>query len=217
MDQKQTGKFIAEMRRERGLTQKELADKLMLSDKTISKWECGGGFPEVGLILPLCNELGITANELLSGKRLTETEYKKNAEKNIVRLMEEKKDIKRKLLIESIVVLLTLLIGVALCMLASYVDMSSGWRITLIVGALVVIAIGVTIAIILERKALAYQCSVCKERFEPTLVAYIFGVHTVRKRYLKCPKCGVRNWCKHCVKEDLEQYEKDEPIEKTQE
>ena len=91
MDQKQTGKFIAELRRERGLTQKELADKLLISDKTVSKWECGGGFPEVGLILPLCDELGITANELLSGRRLTDTEYKKNAEENIVRLMEEKK------------------------------------------------------------------------------------------------------------------------------
>ena len=80
MDQKQTGKFIAEMRRERGLTQKELADRLCISDKTVSKWECGGGFPEVSLILPLCDELGVTANELLSGKRLTDTEYKKNAE-----------------------------------------------------------------------------------------------------------------------------------------
>ena len=99
MDQKQTGKFIAEMRRERGLTQKELADRLRISDKTVSKWECGGGFPEVSLILPLCDELGVTANELLSGKRLTDTEYKKNAEENIVRLMEEKKDIKRKILL----------------------------------------------------------------------------------------------------------------------
>ena len=209
MDQKQTGKFIAEMRRERGLTQKELADRLRISDKTVSKWECGGGFPEVSLILPLCDELGATANELLSGKRLTDTEYKKNAEENIVRLMEEKKEIKQKLLLESIVVLLTITIGVALCMIASYVDMSAGWRIALIVSALLVIAIGVAIAIVLERKALAYRCSVCKERFEPTFAAYIFGVHTLRYRYLKCPKCGVRNWCKHCVKDDLQKNEKE--------
>ncbi|MBQ7769656.1 MAG: helix-turn-helix transcriptional regulator [Clostridia bacterium] len=209
MDQKQTGKFIAEMRRERNLTQKELADRLCISDKTVSKWECGGGFPEVGLILSLCDELGVTANELLSGKRLTDTEYKKNAEENIVRLMAEKKDIKRKIILVSIVVLVTIIIAVTFGMIASYVDMSAGWRIALIVSSLVVIAIGVTIAIVLERKVLAYQCSVCKERFEPTLAAYIFGMHTFHKRYLKCPKCGVRNWCKHCTKENLQKSEKE--------
>ena len=86
--QEKIGKFILELRKQKGMTQKELAEKVGVSDKTISKWECGNGFPDATLMLPLCNALGITANELLSGKRLkTDKEYKVDAEKNIVALI----------------------------------------------------------------------------------------------------------------------------------
>ena len=83
MDQLKIGKFIAQTRKEKGLTQKQLADALMISDKTVSKWECGNGLPEVSLMLPLCEKLGITVNELLSGKSLTSSEYQKNAEEKL--------------------------------------------------------------------------------------------------------------------------------------
>ena len=76
MDQIKIGIFIAEERKAKKYTQRELADKLSISDKTISKWERGNGFPEVSLLLPLCNELEITVNELLSGERLQEMDYK---------------------------------------------------------------------------------------------------------------------------------------------
>lgn len=109
MDQIATGRFIAQVRKERKMTQRELADALMISDKTVSKWECGNGLPEVSLMLPLCKELGITVNELLSGKRLQPSEYQQNAEANIMNLMQERKENKRKLILEAIVVLLTLL------------------------------------------------------------------------------------------------------------
>ena len=69
MDQVKIGRFIAAMRRERGLTQRELAEALGLSNRTISKWECGDGLPELANILPLCELLGVTADELLHGER----------------------------------------------------------------------------------------------------------------------------------------------------
>lgn len=69
MDQKKIGAFIAEMRKVRQLTQHDLADIIGISDKTVSRWETGRGMPEVSLIIPLCNVLGITATELLSGNR----------------------------------------------------------------------------------------------------------------------------------------------------
>lgn len=72
MDQIKIGKFIADERKRKGYTQKQLSEKLAISDKTISKWERGNGFPEVSLLLPLCNELEITVNELLSGERVSE-------------------------------------------------------------------------------------------------------------------------------------------------
>ena len=75
MDLMQIGKFIAERRKFKKLTQSELAKKMNISEKTVSKWECGYGFPDTSLILPLCNALDITANELLSGKLLSEGSY----------------------------------------------------------------------------------------------------------------------------------------------
>ena len=67
MDQVRIGRFIAEARRARGMTQRELAEALGLSNRTISKWECGDGLPELANLLPLCELLGVTADELLRG------------------------------------------------------------------------------------------------------------------------------------------------------
>ena len=98
MDQIKIGKFIAEERKAKKYTQRELADKLSISDETISKWERGNGFPEVSLLLPLCNELEITVNELLSGERLQAMDYKKKAEENMVNMIREKEENKHKIL-----------------------------------------------------------------------------------------------------------------------
>lgn len=90
MDQKAIGKFIADVRREKHMTQQELGDALGVSDKTISKWETGRGLPDPSLMLPLSHELGITVNELLSGKRLPdESSYQANAENNFISLARE--------------------------------------------------------------------------------------------------------------------------------
>ena len=80
MNQIKIGKFIAESRKQQNFTQRQLADRLLISDKTISKWECGKGLPEVSLMLPLCEALHITVNDLLTGERVSETDYQKNAE-----------------------------------------------------------------------------------------------------------------------------------------
>ena len=71
MDQIKIGKFIADTRKERNITQRQLADALHISDKTVSKWERGKGLPKVSLMLPLCEELGISVNDLLTGERVT--------------------------------------------------------------------------------------------------------------------------------------------------
>lgn len=91
MDQKKTGKFIAQKRKEKSLTQQELADILGISNKTISKWECGNGLPEVSLMLPLCEALEISVNELLSGEEL-DNRYVEKAEENLIGLIKEKEN-----------------------------------------------------------------------------------------------------------------------------
>lgn len=85
MDLIKIGKFIQEQRRAKNLTQVQLAQKIGVSEKTISKWECGNGFPDATLMLPLCKELNITSNELLSGKLLGgDKEYREQAEINLL-------------------------------------------------------------------------------------------------------------------------------------
>ena len=91
MDQIKIGRFLAACRKEKDLTQRQLAELLHVSDKTVSKWETGKGLPEAQLMLPLCEALGISVNELLSGERLTETEYQRKAEENMGNLVEGQK------------------------------------------------------------------------------------------------------------------------------
>ena len=74
MDQKKIGKFILELRKENNMTQQDLANKIGVTDRAISKWENGRGMPDLSLMKPLCKELGITINELISGERITKKE-----------------------------------------------------------------------------------------------------------------------------------------------
>ena len=199
MDQLIVGKFIAELRKERKLTQRELAERLNISDKTVSKWECGLGMPEVSLMLPLCKELGITVNELLTGKRLDAFEYQKNAEVNIMNLIQEREENKRKLVLETIIVFITLLAACTLIMVSGLAELPTEWRITLIVIAIIVMVGGIAVAAVLEMTSGAFECSKCGHRFMPTTGAYLMAMHTITRRHLKCPKCGVRNWCKRTL------------------
>lgn len=95
MDQIKIGKFISEMRKEQNLTQKDLADALGISNKTISKWECGNGMPDYSIMENLCDVLKINVNELISGERLPSADYTKKAEENIMSLIQESNKIKQ--------------------------------------------------------------------------------------------------------------------------
>ena len=89
MDQEKTGRFIAAVRRERGYTQRALAEALGLSEKTVSKWECGKGLPEPGYMLPLCQLLGVSVNELLEGERIPLADMIRKMEDNMAALVQQ--------------------------------------------------------------------------------------------------------------------------------
>lgn len=199
MDQIKIGKFIAEERKLKKYTQRELADKLGISDKTVSKWERGNGFPEVSLLLPLCNELEITVNELLTGERLQEAEYKKNAEENMVNLVKEAQESKKKIVMSALVALLVLIAAIPLFVLAGVLEMEAWLRFVLIGIGVIVMILGIVIACILDREAGAFECPECKERFVPDMKDYFMGAHTFTKRMLKCPHCGKTKYCKHVL------------------
>lgn len=199
MDQIKIGRFIAEERKQKKYTQRELAEKLGISDKTVSKWERGNGFPEVSLLLPLCNELGISFNELLTGERLQEAEYKKNAEENMVNLVKEAQESKKKIIMSAMVALLVLIAAVPLFVLAGVLEMETWLRFVLIGIGVIVMVLGIVIACILDREAGAFECPERKERFVPEMKDYFLGAHTFTKRMLKCPHCGKTKYCKHVL------------------
>ena len=96
LNQEKTGKFIAEMRREKHLTQRQLAEQIGVSDKTVSKWENGRSMPDNAILLDVCLILNVSVNELLSGERFTEECYVDKAEENMVELVQESKYHKQK-------------------------------------------------------------------------------------------------------------------------
>ena len=90
MEQAMIGKFISACRTEKGLTQMQLAEKLNITNRAVSKWETGKSMPDVSLMLDLCDILGINVNELLSGERITMEDYQKRAEENLMELQAKK-------------------------------------------------------------------------------------------------------------------------------
>lgn len=88
MNQEKIGKFILELRREKNMTQQELADRIGVTDRAISKWENGRGLPDLSLMMPLCKELGITINELISGEQIEKEDYQSKLEENIFKTID---------------------------------------------------------------------------------------------------------------------------------
>lgn len=196
MDQIKTGKFIADERKKKGYTQRQLAEQLGISDKTISKWERGNGFPEISLLLPLCNELDLSVNELLTGERISETEYREKAEENMVNLVKEAQESKKKIILSGMVSALVIIAATPMFVVAGAFPMEDWMRIALIAVGIVVIVIGIAIACILDRDVGAYECPECKTWFVSEMGAYVMGPHTLTRRKLVCPHCGAHRYCK---------------------
>lgn len=199
MDQMRIGKFIAETRKALGLTQRQLADTLDISDKTVSKWECGKGLPEVSLMLPLCRTLGISVNEMLSGERLDEESYKERAEENMMDLIKENAENKKRMALSVICGTITVIAVCSLITIASYLQLPVIVRILLIILAFATAVAGIGAAAVLEVKAGYYECPGCGELFVPSIGEYVKGYHTFTKRRLTCPRCGKRGMCRHRV------------------
>lgn len=199
MEQIKIGKFIAESRKSRNLTQRQLADILSISDKTISKWECGKELPEVSLMLPLCAALDITVNDLLSGEKVSQTDYQRKAEGNMMNLIKENEENRKRITLSIITGVITIIAVCALIVNASFIDLPTIVRIILIVFSIVVAVAGIAVAVMLDIKAGYFECPHCKELFVPNKDEYIKGYHTFTKRRLSCPKCGKTGMCKHRI------------------
>jgi transcriptional regulator with XRE-family HTH domain len=198
MDQIRSGRLIAEERKKKGYTQRQLAEKLNISDKTISKWECGNGFPEVSLLLPLCDELGITVNDLLSGEIVPREDYQKKAKNNMVEMIREREANKKQFTLTlllggvSLAAFLTLLIVV--CVYTDVIPLTV--KLILLAIACVIFTVGVTAVMEGQRKIGYYQCEKCGETFVPGFRTHLLGFNMVSRRFMKCPCCQKRAWCR---------------------
>lgn len=200
MDQVKIGKFIAHCRKEKNMTQAELAEKLNITDRAISKWETGKGMPDSSIMLELCDELDISVNELLSGEMIRMDNYNKVAEENFIKFQKEKEDSDKRLLFTEIIIGSIVTISFLLMIFLSIFAIENiVWKtITIIVG-IVIFIIGIGCSLLIEQKAGYYQCDNCKYKYIPTYKQVFFAMHSGRTRYMKCPKCHKKTWNKKVI------------------
>lgn len=203
MDQIKIGKFIAACRKEEGMTQAELAEKLGISDRAVSKWETGKSMPDSGIMLELCGFLKINVNELLSGERIMAEFYNKQLEDNLLAMKREVEERDRRALkLEYWLGFSAVLSGSVLILLASFLVMPFWLRMVLSAFALMMILLVSFIAVGIEQKAGYYECGCCHHRYVPSYRQVILSMHRGRTRYMKCPVCGKRSWQKKVLGEE---------------
>lgn len=203
MDQVKIGRFIAERRKAVGLTQAELAERLNITDRAVSKWETGRSMPDSSLMLELCELLEITVNELLCGERIAMENYNKESENNLLEMVRQKEAADKQLLhLEMVIGCLSIIILLGACMLAAYLAMPDWLRIVLIVGGFVIGLIGIGFALRIEQTAGYYECRHCGHHYVPTYQSVLWAMHFGRTRYMRCPHCGKLSWQKKKINKE---------------
>lgn len=204
MDQLKIGRFIAERRKAQGLTQMQLAEKLNITDRAVSKWETGRSLPDSALMTELCELLNITLIDLFSGEVVAVDNCNKELEKKLLEMTKEKeKNDKRLLAIEWVLGILSTIIICTAAILASYLSVEEWQRVAIIVAGLIPCIIGLGFCMKIEHIAGYYKCKECGHTYVPTFKAINLAMHMGRTRYLKCPECHKRSWQKKVIsKED---------------
>ena len=197
MDVVKIGKFIANCRKEKNITQEQLAEKLYITDRAVSKWERGLSLPDADKMLDLCNILDINVNELLNGERIDMKDYDKKTNELLVELAKKDEEKNKKLLTSMWVLLITVFVlYTSIVVLASLVLEEGPVLGTIICVSTVFCVVVCFYALKLELDAGYYECRNCHHRYTTTYFKALMAPHMSTTRYLKCPKCGKRNWAK---------------------
>lgn len=200
MDQIKIGKFVAECRKEQNLTQMQLAERLNITDRAISKWENGRSMPDSSIMLELCDVLKISVTDLLNGEKVNTENYSKKLEQSLIDMVKQKEEADRMLLfLELLVGAVCVGVMLATVAFASFVDMEEWQRITLILIGLAPFLAFAPFMIKIEQTAGYYECKECNNRYIPKYSSVFMSMHTGRTRYMKCPKCGKKSWQKKII------------------
>lgn len=201
MDQLKIGKFIAERRKMNGLTQIQLAEKLKITDRAISKWENGKSLPDSSIMLELCEVLGITVNDLLSGEVVTMSNEQN--EKILLEMVKEKEKADERLLtIEIVMGTISTVLSLALVLVSAYAPMVAWLRVVLFSIGIVFLFVIALCMLKIEQVAGYYECQECHHKYVPSYQNVLWAMHINRTRYMKCPECHKWSWQKKVISKD---------------
>lgn len=197
MDQIKIGRFIAECRKSVKLTQIQLAEKLNITDRAISKWENGRAMPDSSIMLELCDILKISVNDLLCGEIVEMDNYNKELENNLLELIKEKEQSDKRLLaVEWVIGILSIVVLFVPILIGSLLSLEVWQRLLIVFSGFVPAFAGFFVTLRIEQIAGYYECKECGHRYIPTFKAVNLAMHMGRTRYMRCPKCNKKSWQK---------------------
>lgn len=206
MDQIKIGKFISQKRKEQGYTQAQLAEKLGITDRAVSKWETGKSLPDASIMLELCGLLNINVNDLLNGEVVSMNNYNETMEKNLLDMVRQKEEADKRLLSLEIVigvvssVFLLAMIAIGAVLMEMQVER---WVFFLLIGVgLLQFIVCMMFALRIEQVAGYYECAKCGHKYVPSYKSVNLAMHMGRTRYMKCPECGKKSWQKKVISKE---------------
>ena len=203
MDQVKIGKFIAMRRKKVDLTQAQLAEKLDITDRAVSKWETGRALPDSSIMLSLCDILKITVNDLLSGEVVTMEQYNENVEKNLMELVKQKEESDKHLLkLEWVIGILSMIVLFVPIFIGALVPMEDGYRLIVVFSGFIPAFVGFFYSVKIEQVAGYYKCKECGHSYVPTYKTVNLAMHMGRTRYMRCPNCGKKSWQKKVLSKE---------------
>lgn len=203
MNQVKIGKFIASKRKEQGLTQLQLAEKLGITDRAVSKWETGKSLPDASLMPELCKLLKITINDLLCGEVVSVENYNEKAEKALLEMVKkEELQNKRLMMYENVIGFGSTISFLIQVLVAVFFIKNTTVQIILFILAFAFLIIGVSFALKIEAETGYYECQKCHNKYIPKYSSVYFAMHLGTTRYMKCPKCGKKSWQKKVMSKE---------------
>ena len=197
------GQFIAEQRKKNGLTQMQLAEKLNITDRAVSKWETGKSLPDSSIMLELCQILNISVNDLLSGEVVTMDNYNKELENNLIEMVKQKQEADKRLL------RMETLAGVMACVpfavgiiIGLFVPMEEWKQVVIVLSGMIPLLVAIPFLLRIEQVAGFYECKKCHHQYVPEYKSVFIAPHIGRTRYMKCPECHKKSWQKKIVSKE---------------
>ena len=203
MNQVKIGKFIASKRKDQGLTQLQLAEKLCITDRAVSKWETGKSLPDASLMPELCKLLKITINDLLCGEVVSVENYNEKAEKALLEMVKKEETQNKKLMMyENVIGFGSTISFLIQILVAVFFVKNTTAQIILFILAFAFLIVGVSFALKIEAETGYYECQKCHNKYVPTYSSVYFAMHLGTTRYMKCPKCGKKSWQKKVMSKE---------------